>query len=151
GLIGDAEAVWALLIGYLRLLGAAYADVVECIADGAEWIWKRVERLCTLAEIPPSTLVEVLDFYHASQYLYETIATDRSLSKAQRQALYKRARHAHRHKADGVVVVMEELRAFATTRRDKAITRALPYSEAHSLHIHYLTLGARKLAIGSRQ
>ncbi len=28
-LIGDAEAVWALLIGYLRLLGAAYADVVE--------------------------------------------------------------------------------------------------------------------------
>ena len=38
-LIGDAEAVWALLIGYLRLLGAAYADVVEFIADGAEWIW----------------------------------------------------------------------------------------------------------------
>ena len=28
-LIGNAEAVWALLIGYLRLLGAAYADVVE--------------------------------------------------------------------------------------------------------------------------
>ena len=28
-LIGDAEAVWALLIGYLRLLGAAYADVVR--------------------------------------------------------------------------------------------------------------------------
>ena len=35
-LIGDAEAIWALLIGYLRLLGAAYADVVEFIADGAE-------------------------------------------------------------------------------------------------------------------
>ena len=34
-LLGDAEAVWALLIGYVRLLGAAYADVVELIADGA--------------------------------------------------------------------------------------------------------------------
>ena len=65
-LIGDAEAVWALLIGYVRLLGAAYADVVEFIADGAEWIWKRVERLRMLAEIPPSTLVEVLDFYRSS-------------------------------------------------------------------------------------
>jgi len=37
-LIGDAEATWALVIGYLRLLGAAHAEVVECIADGAEWI-----------------------------------------------------------------------------------------------------------------
>ena len=56
-LIGDAKALWALLIGYLRLLGAAYADVVEFIADGAEWMWKRVERLRTLAEIPPSEAV----------------------------------------------------------------------------------------------
>jgi hypothetical protein len=38
----EVEAIWALLIGYLRLLGAAYADVVECIADGAEWIGKRM-------------------------------------------------------------------------------------------------------------
>src|SRR5256885_2898051 len=72
-LIGDAEAIWALLIGYLRLLGAAYADVVEFIADGAEWMWKRVGRLSTLAEIPASKLVEVLDFSHASQYLSETL------------------------------------------------------------------------------
>ena len=67
-LIGDAEAVWALLIGYLRLLGAAYADVVEFIADGAEWSGHRVERLRTLAESPASKRVEVLDFYHARPY-----------------------------------------------------------------------------------
>ena len=150
-LIGDAEAVWALLIGYLRLLGAAYADVVEFIADGAEWIWKRVERLRTLAEIPPSTLVEVLDFYHASQYLSETIATDRSLSKAQCRALYKRLRHALRHQADGVEVVMEALQALAATRRGKAITRALRYVEAHAHRMRYVALEARKLSIGSGQ
>ena len=150
-LIGDAEAVWALLIGYLRLLGAAYADVVECIADGAEWIWKRVARLRTLAEIPATKLVEVLDFYHASQYLYETIATDRRMSKAQRQTLYKRLRHALRHQADGVEVVMEALCALATTRRDKAITRALRYVEAHAHRMRYATLEAHKLPIGSGQ
>ena len=92
-LLGDAEAIWTLVIGYLRLLGAAYADVVEFIADGAEWIWKRVERLRTLAEIPAAKVVEVLDFYHASQYLAETIATCRTMPKAQRQALYKHLRH----------------------------------------------------------
>ena len=150
-LIGDAEASWALLIGYLRLLGAAYADVVEFIADGAEWIWKRVERLSTLAEIPAAKLVEVLDFYHASQYLSETIATCRDLPKAQRQALYKRLRHALRHQTDGVEVVQEALRALVTTRRSKAITRAVRYVEAHAHRMRYVTLEARKLPIGSGQ
>jgi hypothetical protein len=150
-LIGDAEAVWALLIGYLRLLGAAYADVVEFIADGAEWIWHRVERLSRLAEIPAAKLVEVLDFYHASQYLYETIAAGRSMSKAQCRALYKRLRHALRHQADGVEVVIEELRALAPTRQGKAITRALRYMEAHAHRMRYATLEARKLSIGSGQ
>ncbi len=150
-LIGDAEAVWALLIGYLRLLGAAYADVVEFIADGAEWIWKRVERLRTLAEIPAAKLVEVLDFYHASQYLSETIATCRNLLKAQRRALYKRLRHALRHQTEGVEVVQEALRALATTHRSKAITRALGYVETHAHRMRYVTLEARKLPIGSGQ
>src|SRR6266568_8216243 len=150
-LIGDAEAVWALLIGYLRLLGAAYADVVEFIADGAEWMWDRTERLTRLAEIPAAKLVEVLDFYHASQYLSETIATCRTMPKAQRQALYKRLRHALRHQADGVEVVMEALRTLATTQRGKAIPRALRYMEAHAHRMRYVTLEAHKLPIGSGQ
>jgi hypothetical protein len=151
GLIGDAEAVWALLIGYLRLLGAASADVVEFIADGAEWIWHRVERLRTLAEIPAAKLVEVLDFYHASQYLSETIATCRNMPKAQRQALYKRLRHALRHQPDGVEVVMEALRTLATRQRGKAVTRALGSLETHAHRMRYVTLEAHKLPIGSGQ
>jgi hypothetical protein len=150
-LIGDAEATWALVIGYLRLLGAAHAEVVEFIADGAAWIWDRTERLTRLAEIPAAKLVEVLDFYHASQYLSETIATCRNMPKAQRQALYKRLRHVLRHQADGVEVVMEELRTLATRQRGKAITRALRYMEAHTHRMRYATLEARKLPIGSGQ
>jgi hypothetical protein len=150
-LLGDAEAVWALLIGYLRLLGAAYAEVVEFIADGAEWIWHRVERLSRLAEIPAAKLVEGLDFYHASQYLSETLATCRTLPKAQRQALYKRLRHALRHQADGVEVVLEALRALAMTHRSKAIPRALGYVETHAHRMRYVTLETRKLPIGSGQ
>jgi len=131
--------------------GAAHAEVVEFIADGAEWIWKRVERLRTLAEIPAAKLVEVLDFYHASQYLSETIATSRHLPQAQRRALYKRLRHALRHQADGVEVVLEALRTLATKQRGKAITRALRYIEAHTHRMRYVTLEAHKLPIGSGQ
>src|SRR3989441_2237316 len=150
-LLGDAEAVWALLIGYLRLLGAAYAEVVEFIADGAEWMWHRVERLSRLAEIPAAKLVEGLDFYHASQYLSETLAACRHMPKAQRQALYKRLRHALRHKVDGVEVVTEALHALATTRRGKAITRALRYLAVHAHRMRSVSLEARKLSIGSGQ
>ena len=150
-LLGDAEAVWALLIGYLRLLGAAYADVVEFIADGAEWLWHRVERLSRLAEIPAAKLVEVLDFYHASQYLSAALATCHHMSKAQHQALYKRLRQALRRQADGVEVVQEALRALATPRQNKAITRALGYLETHAHRMRYVTLEARKLPIGSGQ
>src|SRR3989442_11791356 len=46
---------------------------------------------------------------------------------------------------------MEALRALATTRRGKAITRALRYMEAHAHRMRYATLEARKLSIGSGQ
>jgi hypothetical protein len=125
--------------------------VVECIADGAAWMWKRVERLSSLAEIPASKLVEVLDFYHASQDLSETMATGRSLSKAPCRALSKRLRHALRDQTDGVEVVMEAWRALATTRRGKAITRAWRSMEVHAHRMRYATLEARTLSIGSGQ
>src|SRR6266849_3642266 len=43
GLIGDAEAVWALLFGYVWLLGPAYADVVACLGAAATWLWNRLD------------------------------------------------------------------------------------------------------------
>ena len=93
--------------------------ITDYILELADWRGKVMARLRTLAEIPLSTLVEVLDFYHASQYLSETIATGRSMSKAQCRALYKRLRHALRHQADGVEVVLEALHTLATTRRGR--------------------------------
>jgi hypothetical protein len=150
-LIGEAEAIWALVIGSWRLLGAAYADVGECIAEGAEWRGKRVERWRTLAEIPAAKLGEVLDCYHARQSLAETLATCRTMPKAQRQALYKRLRHALRHQTDGVEVVQEAWRAWATTYRSKAIKRALGSRETHAHRMREVTLEACKLPIGAGQ
>src|SRR6266702_6472292 len=83
--------------------------------------------------------------------LTETLATCRHMPNAQRQALYKRLRHALRYQTEGVEVVQEALRALATTQRSKAITRALRYVEAHAHRRRYVTLEARKLPIGSGQ
>ena len=73
------------------------------------------------------------------------------MPKAQRQALYKRLRHALRHQTNGVEVVQEALQALATPYRSKAITRAWGYLETHARRMRYVTLEARKLPIGSGQ
>ena len=58
-ILDDADATFALLVGYLRLLGAAYAQQIAFISDGADWIWDRVNRLVSEAEIPQERLVLV--------------------------------------------------------------------------------------------
>jgi len=73
------------------------------------------------------------------------------MAKAQCRALYKRLRHALRYQADGVEVVMEALHALATTRRGKAITRALHYGETHAHRMRYGALEARTRSSGSGQ
>ena len=60
-LIGDAEAVWALLIGDLRLPRCRLCGCGGVYRRWGRMDWYRVARLRTLAEIPASKLVEVLD------------------------------------------------------------------------------------------
>ena len=42
---GDRRAVFALLLSYARQVGLNAADKVLFIADGAPWIWRRIQRL----------------------------------------------------------------------------------------------------------
>ena len=74
-------------MGDVRRRGAAEAEVGECIADGAAWLWHRVERRRTLAEMPAAKLGEVRDCSHARQSLSETRAPCRTMPQAQRPAL----------------------------------------------------------------
>ena len=95
-LLDDADATETLVIGYLRLLGAAHAQVVEFIADGAPWIWERSENIRREAEIPVKRWVEVIDFYHASQHLHDTIELCRDRTPTERQQWYEQLRHVLR-------------------------------------------------------
>lgn len=150
-LIDDADATFALLIGYLRLLGAAYAAVLEFIADGADWIWDRVEQMRLQAEIPELILVQVVDFYHTCEHLYEAVQLCLSLSKKKRQKLYKKLRHLLRHDPQGVSRVIEQLKQLGTTRRGKKMKKALVYFEKHAHRMQYSSLDDMKLPVGSGQ
>lgn len=148
-LLDDAEATRTLIVGYLRLLGAAHARKVVFLADGAEWIWERSDRIRREAGIPTRRWVEGIDFYHASQHLHDALELCRDRPASARQQQYERLRHALRHEADGVRRVIEALRSEARGRRARKMNTAIDYFERHAHRMDYAGLTRRKLPVGS--
>lgn len=60
----------AELVAYhLHRLGVADAEVVVFAADGAPWIWDRINWIVRRAGLAPEKVVKVLDFCHASHHI----------------------------------------------------------------------------------
>ena len=147
--LDDADATFALVGGYLRLLGAAHAQVVEFIADGADWIWERTDTLRQHAEIPTDRWVEVIDFYHASEHLCAALELCRNLSPFERQQLFEDLRHRLRTDPQGVDRVIEYLQAQVRARRAKKMKTAIAYFEKHAARMTYTSLDDQHLPVGS--
>jgi hypothetical protein len=62
--ITDSATFHAIFAEVYRHAGGARAAEVSVVADGARWSWTMVEDL-----LPPA--VQILDFSHAKQYLWE--------------------------------------------------------------------------------
>ena len=140
-------------------MGAAHAQGVEFIADGADWIWDRAESLRQQAQIPADIWVEVVDFYHASQHLHAAVELCRSLSGKKRDRLFRHLRHLFRTDPRGVALVIERLKQEAKTRpacatadrRGKKMHKAIAYFEKHAHRMRYAYLDESKLPVGSGQ
>ena len=148
-LLDDAETTFALVGGYLRLLGAAHAEEVEFIADGADWIWERTDWLRQHAEIPPERWVEVIDFYHASEHLCAALELCRNLSPFERQQLFEDLRHRLRTEPHGVDRVIQYLQSQVRARRAKKMKTAIAYFEKHAARMAYTALDDQHLPVGS--
>ena len=70
--LGDADAMFELLVAYLWALGAAAAEFLAVLGDGAKWIWERAPELAARIGLPIERLRQVVDKYHAVEYLCET-------------------------------------------------------------------------------
>jgi len=147
-LIADADTTFALVMGYLRLLGAAQAAEIVFIADGAKWIWDRIESLKREAEIPH--LIQVLDFYHAAEHLADALEIPPGMSPKQRRKLFEALRHILRH--EGIEKVMERLKELGrTSRRSRKMRHSLEYFETHAHRMQYAQLKEQHLPMGSGQ
>lgn len=71
-LFGDDEMV-GLLASHLKGLGIALASQVQVAADGAPWIWNRVGPMLISLGVGKEKIVELVDYYHAAQYVHKIV------------------------------------------------------------------------------
>jgi len=147
GTMEDADAVFALMVGYLRLLGAADAKVLILIGDGARWIWNRVDELVSAVGIPRQRFVAIVDYYHAVEHLQKVADLRANWSPRKRKAWMNRTKKLLRAgKVEEVIQAIDKLRV---GRRAKALKTEREYFNHNRDRMRYRDFERRGLPIGS--
>jgi hypothetical protein len=115
GTLQGPDALIELTAFHLHRMGAAQARVVTFVADGAPWIWKRLDWVIAQVKLDPDRVVEVLDWCHAVHHLSVALA-DLPLTEGQRKGLYQRLRGLL--KAGKSQEVIAELKVLAVNEPD---------------------------------
>ena len=144
-----ADGVFSDLLGLLRLLGAAHAQQVTFISDGAQWVWERINRLCQDAEIPEHIIEKSIDFWHALQQLHGALLACKNLSESDRSWHFKCLRRQLLEEDGGVDAVIAALKPLARGRRAPNIKPVIKYFQRHRQHMQYQRLRWVNRPIGS--
>ena len=125
-----------------RVYALAASLGVELLGDGAEWIWN-----LTAMHFPGA--VEILDFYHACEYIHEVANAHygEDSTRGRRWA----ARHKRRLLEEGPEPLLRALRVMCpnTAEAKEVIERTRGYVRKHRERMRYPQFRARGLQIGS--
>jgi hypothetical protein len=149
GTFGGPDEAMELLAFHLQRLGAAGAEVVVFVADGAPWVWDRLDWVEQRVGLTPDQAVRVLDWCHAGHNL--SLALEAlGLPEEERQQQYVQLRRCLREGWWGVVVAaLERLGTAAGNPKD--LEQPLGYLAKHGQegHLDYKRLRRRGLPQGS--
>jgi len=147
GTMGDADDVFALMVGHLRLMGAHLATHLVLLGDGAKWIWGRAEELRGALDLPLERFTEVVDHYHALEHLTEISKLPRAWTEDERNTWLKRSRKLL---TDGHIEKLQaRIEELAVGRRAKAVHEAVGYFKNNAERMRYADFRASGLPIGS--
>lgn len=149
GTLRGPDALLELAAFHLHRLGAAAAQEIVFVADGAPWIWGRLDWVVKQVGIAPTRVCEVLDWCHAVHHLSLALE-DLRLPKAERAAAYARLRKALKQgKAEEVIT---ELKQLADARSQTSpVWVEIRYLTKHceAGRLRYPVFRYRRLPIGS--
>jgi hypothetical protein len=130
GTLQGPDALIELVAFHLHRMGAAQANVVTFVADGAPWIWKRLDWVVAQVGLDPWRVVEVLDWCHAVHHVSVALAA-LPLAEGERQELYQRLRRLLKEGKSRLV--LRELEVLAVNEPDdSAAWREIRYLTKHS-------------------
>ena len=144
---GNADLMFEMLEATLLELPLQQADRVVFIADGAEWIWPRVERLIWRLGVPPSKAIQILDYYHNSETLFELVQLQPKLKEKAQRALYETWK-TWMWNGELLKLRKEVLQQLRGKKRKQAIT-SLNHFDRHAHRMRYPTFKEQGLPIGS--
>jgi len=91
GTLLGPDAICELVAMHLHRLGAASAESVTFISDGAPWIWDRIDRIIEKAHLKGVQTYQVLDNCHAAQHVSLALQAT-GISPEDRVPLYRQYR-----------------------------------------------------------
>lgn len=138
---------WPRLVREARRAGLGRGvKRVVVLADGAEWIW--LQARCQLA-FPGVEVIEILDFYHASQHLSQAAAAVYGAqSEVGKKWLDKQCHTLRHHGVAPVLAALDDLQAHDGA--GEVVRRQVrAYVVTHAARLDYPAFRARLFPIGS--
>ncbi len=147
GTMNGPDHLMELLALHLHRLGAARAKAVSFVADGAPWIWNRLDWVVGRAGLDPKRVERVLDCCHAVHHISLALQA-LGLPEGERTATYRALRHQLRAGQSRDVVAT--LRKMAEGQpADSGVWTEIEYLNKHEAHLRYDWFGYRGRPRGS--
>jgi hypothetical protein len=149
GTLQGPDALIELVAFHLHRMGAAQATMVTFVADGAAWIWKRLDWVITRVKLNPRRVFEVLDWCHAAHHLSVALAA-LPLTEEKRKERYDKLRKLLKEGKSQKVIA--QLRVLAVDQPDdSAAWREIRYLTKHSTagRLRYNHFRRRGVPMGS--
>ncbi len=149
GTLQGPDALIELVAFHLHRMGAAQAKVVTFAADGAPWIWKRLDWIVAQVGLEPCRVVEVLDWCHAVHHISVALA-GLPLAEDERKELYRRLRGLLKEGKSREVITELETLAIGKDN-DSSVWREIRYLTKHSDagRLRYNCFRSRGVPMGS--
>jgi len=114
------------------------------IADGAKCNWEFLEQ---------HTTVQILDFYHAAEYITKASFAAHPRNETERERWVEDHCHDLKHKRGAAARLIKELQALSTSRLSETVRedleRVITYFENHQHQMNYASYRAKGYPIGS--
>ena len=126
--------------------GLSHAQKIVCLGDGAAWIWNNFE-------LTFPTAIQILDFYHASEYVMKMAGQIHPEDKEKAKALYQKWKASMKKTSPKKLIsesrlLLSQHPEWSELRREK-IESKIGYLESHSCRTNYGEYRAQGYFIGS--